>query len=496
WTAEAVDSHGTHVAGTVACDFGTTAVVDGVTIPHKISGVAPAAKLGNYNVFPGTLEGARSEDILDALEAAYADGMDIVNMSLGGGASGVQDLLTIAVDNLDRGGMLSAVSAGNEGPGFSTVGSPGSAARALTAGASEVPHIVSMSITTNKGTAVATAGEFGTVTPSSMGPIDVVEGTGPAGVAALANVSLACSAIPAGTGVAVISRGVCDFTVKVQNVQAAGYSAVIVVNRENGTFMMGTNGAPSQPTLPAVMVGLEDVSKVVGATGNVTFNAAKYYNPLGVANQMADFSSEGPTDVDRRIKPDVIAPGVNVLSSVVGGTFEFYNGTSMAAPHLAGAAAVLMGRYPAWMPWQVRSAIVNTASRVAISTYYPDDSAADPNLTGSGLLNLQAAVNTKVLLAPVSLNFGVAPSGAGTRVSKLVALHNQSAGTLTVRVVGTSGGATFTASGSAAANSVGLVTVTATTAKGAPRGHAWATLEVLNSSGTVVAHLRLYVLIT
>ncbi|MFM8268127.1 MAG: S8 family serine peptidase, partial [Ilumatobacteraceae bacterium] len=69
WTAEAVDSHGTHVAGTVACDFGTTAVVDGVTIPHKISGVAPAAKLGNYNVFPCTLEGARSEDILDALEA-------------------------------------------------------------------------------------------------------------------------------------------------------------------------------------------------------------------------------------------------------------------------------------------------------------------------------------------------------------------------------------------------------------------------------------------
>ena len=86
-TPEAIESHGTHVAGTVACDYGTPAEVEGVTIPHTISGVAPAALLGNYNVFPGTVENARSEDILNALEAAYADGMNIVNMSLGGGFS-------------------------------------------------------------------------------------------------------------------------------------------------------------------------------------------------------------------------------------------------------------------------------------------------------------------------------------------------------------------------------------------------------------------------
>ena len=89
-----MQDHGTHVAGTVACNFGTTAVVEGVTIPHTISGVAPAALLGNYNVFPGTIEDARSEDILNALDAAYADGMDVANMSLGGDAHGVQDLLT------------------------------------------------------------------------------------------------------------------------------------------------------------------------------------------------------------------------------------------------------------------------------------------------------------------------------------------------------------------------------------------------------------------
>ncbi len=140
YTPEAIDSHGTHVAGTVACNFETPTVVDGVTLPYRMSGVAPRALLGNYNVFPGNVANARSEDILNALEAAYADGFDVANMSLGGGASGVQDLLTVAVDNLDRANMVVTISNGNEGPGYRTVGSPGSAARGLTAGASAVGH--------------------------------------------------------------------------------------------------------------------------------------------------------------------------------------------------------------------------------------------------------------------------------------------------------------------------------------------------------------------
>jgi len=116
--AEAVDDHGTHVAGTVACDYHTSpASVGTAALPYAPSGVAPAAFLGNYNVFPGDVADARSEDILNALDAAYADGIDVVNMSLGGGASGVQDLLTKAVDDLDIANMVVAVSAGNEGDG-------------------------------------------------------------------------------------------------------------------------------------------------------------------------------------------------------------------------------------------------------------------------------------------------------------------------------------------------------------------------------------------
>jgi minor extracellular serine protease Vpr len=162
YTPEAIDSHGTHVAGTVACNLETTTVVDGVTLPYSMSGVAPRALLGNYNVFPGAVGNARSEDILNALEAAYADGFDIANMSLGGGASGIQDLLTVAVDNLDRANMVVTISNGNEGPGYRTVGSPGSAARGLTAGASSVGHEIFHQVTVDGGASYrAVKGDFG-----------------------------------------------------------------------------------------------------------------------------------------------------------------------------------------------------------------------------------------------------------------------------------------------------------------------------------------------
>ncbi|MFZ9627808.1 MAG: S8 family serine peptidase [Ilumatobacteraceae bacterium] len=492
-TPEGIGAHGTHVAGTVACDYGTTAVVEGVTVPHTISGVAPAALLGNYNVFPGDVENARSEDILNALDAAYVDGMNIVNMSLGGGSYGIQDLLTIAVDNLDRGGMLSSISAGNDGPGFSTVGSPGMAARALTAGASTVAHIVSGSIDTNIGSALAVAAEFTEAVPGTYGPIDVVEGTGPTGVEALADVSQACTPIPDGTGIAVVARGTCDFVTKVDNVQAAGYDAVIVINREPGAFVMGGDPASTR-TIPAVMIDLADADIALTASGDVTLNDPAYYNPYGTANEMADFSSEGPTDVDRRIKPDVVSPGVNVLSSVPGGEFAFYNGTSMAAPHLAGAAAVVWSQHPTWTAWQVRSAITNTADLGATVVHYEDDLADDPNLVGAGLLDVLAATNATALMSPVSASFGTAERGAGHVITRYVTLKNLGSGTLTARVVDRHGSATFTVSGSVGAASTGVLTVVARTAKGATVGHSWATVEILDGD-TVVAHLRLYVLV-
>src|SRR5213592_4746277 len=190
-TPAPVQEHGTHVSGTIACDYGltnSTTSVDGVPVGYGVLGVAPGAQLGNYNVFPGDVSNARSEDILDALEAAYTDGMDIINMSLGGNSHGVQDLLTNAVNDLDQAGMISAIAAGNSGPGHFTVESPGSAARGLTAGAFTVGHFIGAPVTAGGTTYGAAAGDFAKVTSDLTANLGAVSGTGANGL------STACSA--------------------------------------------------------------------------------------------------------------------------------------------------------------------------------------------------------------------------------------------------------------------------------------------------------------
>ena len=488
--AKAVQDHGTHVAGTVACSYGTPASVNGVTV-GPISGVAPAALLGNYNVFPGNIENARSEDILNALDAAYADGMNVANMSLGGNAHGVQDLLTNAVDNLDRGGMVVAVAAGNEGPGFSTVGSPGSAERALTAGASTVSHSIAGSVTNAAGaTADAVTGEFGAPVLGSPFPAVTIPGVSPA----VSGVSEACGPITPTSGagsksIAVVARGTCSFSTKVRNAQAAGYAAVIVVNRVDGApSVMGQDGSPGQPTIPAVMVGLGSADVVLG-TVTVTFGADVYQPNFTAPNVMADFSSQGPTDVDRRIKPDVVAPGVNVLSSIPGGKFAFFNGTSMATPHLAGAAAVVMSQHGSWTAAEVRSAIVNTANQGVLTPFFAN-LPHDPNLIGAGLLNLDAAVHAHVLLDRVSVSFGAVPNGSGRTASTIVTATQNSSGQLAVSVEDLTGSTVFLASVTG-----NVITVSATTPKQSPVGPSWATVVIEDVNGNTVAHFRVYSLV-
>src|SRR5262249_48870168 len=128
--AHAVEGHGTHTAGIAAGVTGKTAVVNGVNVTD-MSGIAPGAWLGNYNVFPDQVNesrhGARSEDILNAVDAAVADGMDVLNLSLGGSYHGNQDLLANGLDNVVDAGVVVAVAAGNSGPGAGTLESPGRA---------------------------------------------------------------------------------------------------------------------------------------------------------------------------------------------------------------------------------------------------------------------------------------------------------------------------------------------------------------------------------
>jgi len=502
YTAEALQAHGTHVAGTVACNAGTPASVDGVTIPQGVTGVAPRALLGNYNIFPGDVLNARSEDILDALDAAYADGFDVANMSLGGGASGIQDLLTIAVDDLDEAGMVVAVAAGNSGPGLFTVESPGSAQSALTAGAATVGHFIAAPISAGGNSYPGLAGDFGAQAADLTAELAAVPGTGANGL------STACSALGVSlTGkIAMLARGTCTFSTKLRNASDAGAIAVIVSNNAPGdAIVMGQDGTPNQPTLPAYMVSLDDGAPVAAETGtNVTIGAGKAYFITGNDDFMASFSSQGPTDVDFRVKPDVVAPGVNVLSSIPHQfcssppCFAFFQGTSMATPHLAGSAAVVEWAHPTWSSAQVRSAIVNAADQGTLKRSAGTGLETNVNIIGAGRENLRAAVEAKVALDPVSVSFGAIPSGSGqtqtfdVQVSDLTG----SGGTYAVSVGAGSGGVAYSVSPSSISLGAGgsaTVTVTMQAAKGAAVGGHQAQLAI--SDGSLVAHAAVYTLI-
>jgi len=504
YTAEAIQDHGTHVAGTVACNFDTPATVDGAPIPGNISGVAPKALLGNYNIFPDQVEDARSEDILNALDAAYADGFDVANMSLGGNAHGIQDLVTIAVDNLDQANMIVAVASGNSGPDLRTVESPGSAARALTAGASSVGQQMFFVVTVGGSTYQTLKGDFGSV-PAGGLTANLAVLHGPA--SEFGGLSAACDALPAGSlagKIALLSRGVCDFTVKLQNVQDAGGVAALVVDRaDGGPIVMGQNDNPVQPTIPGYMAALSARAALMASDGqSTTFpDIPTYVYEASGDDLIADFTSAGPTDVDFRVKPDLVAPGVNVLSSVPANAcatppcFAFFNGTSMATPHLAGTAAVVRAQHPDWSAAEIRSAIVNTAKRNVVHEL-DGVAIADVNVVGAGRLDVQNAVEATIALDPVSVSFNAMPSGSGQSRTVNVTVRNigTAAKSLAFAVADSDSGVAYSVSPASASLGAGestVVAVTMTAGKGAPVGGQQAFL-VINSGGSEVAHAALF----
>jgi minor extracellular serine protease Vpr len=509
YTAEAVQDHGTHVAGTVACNVDTPASIDGVAITgaadgYAPSGVAPGALLGSYNVFPGDITNARSEDILNALDAAAYDGMDVINMSLGGDAHGVQDLLTTAVDNLDRGAnIVVAVSAGNSGPGHYTIGSPGSAERALTAGASSVGHLIGIPVyagDTTSGTplAVTASGDFGLPETPLSGTL-VASGGATLGIGCVDG----SYTVPAGPWIALVSRGTCTFGTKVAMAEKAGADGVIVVNNTPGDPSAMAADPLFPTTIPGVMAPLDKRDALVAraaSAGHVTIDSTGTYARTGNDDIMGSFSSQGPVDVSYRVKPDLVAPGVNVLSSIPmsfceagpanpDGCWAFFNGTSMASPHLAGTAAVVRSAHPSWRAEQVRSAITNTAKQdtlwksSAITT-----KETDPMVTGAGLDDVDAAVDATVALSSVSTSFGAVPSGSGKSMTSELTLTDLSGAdqTLPVKVTGDPAFGVSASSVTVPANGSATLTVTYDPTKAIDKGDHSATLDL------GVAHSVLY----
>jgi subtilisin family serine protease len=404
-----IGSHGSHVAGIVAGVTGKTAIVEGVSI-DDMSGVAPGAWLGNYNVFPGQVLSARSEDILNAVEQAVLDGMDVLNLSLSGGYRGNNDLLAKGLDTAVAAGVVIAASAGNNGPGGFTLGSPSRARNIITVGASTNQHFVGQPLTYPAGggtTVGAAVGDFPALASGSYNLFDTA--------------SNGCTSVAAGAAgkLAIINRGTCTFSTKVRNAIAAGALGVLVINNVAGDPTAMAKDGLGGDDLPAVMIGKNE-GAALRASGATTASADATFSEFITSNGdiAAGFSSQGPTFVDYAIKPDLMSVGVNVLSSEACDTpitaanpcgndedWAFYSGTSMSSPHIAGSAAVLKALHPTWTPAMIKSALVTTADLV-VKNAFNAATTVGPMTQGGGRENLSEADAAQLVLSPTSASFG------------------------------------------------------------------------------------------
>ena len=387
-----VFDHGTHVAGTIGgC---VTTISSGFWDGTTVSGVAPGVTLYDYNVFPGIGAGyvafggsAFSHDIASAIEDSVLDGMDVINMSLGGSVQGPHDFLAEVANAASEAGVVVVTSAGNEGPGNYTVGSPGSAENVIAVAAS----------TNTRGAGSQVIVPEGPTYESYVGEFDSFDGAAYTVADWSGSDNEACSDTGAEshTGeVVLIARGTCNFSQKVANAKAAGAVGVIVYSDSRDPGGMATSPGYDDD-IPAVMISNADGLELEGLAPVESVVLTAVIVVPQTPNLIAGFSSRGPASFTANVKPDVMAPGVNILSSVFVG-YELFNGTSMASPHVAGTAALLIADHPDWTVEQVESAIVTTAISLGYQVWEE----------GAGLVNVPAATDATVFFAPTNASFG------------------------------------------------------------------------------------------
>ena len=426
--------HATHVAGIAAGRSGT-ASPGGPDHPPTagLSGIAPNAWIGNYRVFNvPTRAGytANTPEIVAAFESAVRDGMDVINFSGGGAMTDpANDALIEAVHNVVAAGVVPVIAAGNsrDDYGLGSVDSPGAAPDAITVAASSNVHVFAPSVSIQDPRAPEnlqnipfrislpksyfadwaaknqTLVDVGSIIGTDGRPVD----RSLCGVTHPNNLD---STIPKGSltgAIALVFRGNCAILIKSLHALLAGADGIVLVDNRAGE----ANGIPI--ALPAGMVSdldgarLRDFLASIGGRAPAHFSFAAHELQTGRGGIITSFSSAGPTAFDHLLKPDVSAPGGEILSSTLpefaGAPFASFDGTSMATPHVAGTAALLLQRHPTWTPFQVRSALVSTATPAWADTARTTE--ASVLLEGGGVIDVPAANDPKVFTDPSSLSF-------------------------------------------------------------------------------------------
>lgn len=439
--------HGTHVAGTAA-GFGVdgggtyTGLYDSSTPFSSMiigPGVAPEASIYAYRVGgQNPTHGVVSEAaVIMAIEASMdpdgdgstADHVDVINMSLGGNYGDPSLGWTVAANTAAQSGIVVVAAAGNSGDTYFVQDDPATGDWVISVAASQEdgPGLIVNAPAPVARTYQATGADFNPASFNVTGDLVLVQdGTAPTGDACSALVNAAAVS----GHVAVIDRGTCAFTTKVLNAQAAGAIGVVMVNTAGPLLTM--TGSAAGITIPSLMISLANgntlKTAMSTATVNVTLDSTALYAD-GV--QLSSSSERGPQRQPSpgavALKPDIAAPGVNITSSTLGGGSRTDNGTSMSAPHVAGAALLMRQQHPTWAVDEIKALLMNTATRSAVL----DPDVYGPARQGAGALTLSAATNSSVIAyntahpEQVSLSFGVLNITAPTARTATITVENK-----------------------------------------------------------------------
>ncbi len=416
--------HGSHTAGTAGGNE-VTATLNGTPV-GQLSGMAPRARLAIYKVCwlsPGATNfSCFFSDSAAATDAAVADGVDVLNFSVGTAAS-FTDQQDLAFFDASNAGVFIARSGGNSGPGFGTTnaGEPW-----VTTVAASTTDGVLFTLAAGINSPASVAGNYSSLEGAITQPLaDSGDVTADLGAASPIE---ACTPLDNDlTGkIALIARGTCGFVTKVENAANAGASAVLMYTDDRPKVIMGGTPTPLSQSIPGVMIdnepGVALLAELDGGNAvNASLNDATFTTEPREGNIMAGFSSRGPYLVEEDwVKPDITAPGVSILAPFTtepanggqGSLYDYLSGTSMSGPHIAGIGALLREAHPEWSPAQIKSAIMTTARQNVVK----EDGAtpADPFDYGAGHVDPNKAIDPGLTYDAGELDYLVASCGTVT----------------------------------------------------------------------------------
>ncbi len=366
------NGHGTHTTSTAGGNNGVQP--DGAAAGFSpISGMAPRARVAAYKALWQTPAGTGSgftSDLVAAIDQAVSDGVDVINYSVSGSRTNFLDPVEVAFLFAADGGVFVATSAGNSGPTTSTVAHPGPWVTTVAAGT----HSRNGSGSVTLGNAVT---YFGASLASLVGPASFIDSTAAGLPGADATKVALCYAAVDNAGVAVLDpakvagkivlcdRGVTARTNKSLAVKDAGGIGMVLVNVTANSINADFHSVPTVHLQNTDRTAVKAYAATVSPTATINQSTVTNTDP---APFTASFSSRGPLQAGGGdlLKPDVIAPGQDILAAVAppgnnGANFGLYSGTSMSSPHVAGVAALLKQLRPTWTPMMIKSALMTSA---------------------------------------------------------------------------------------------------------------------------------------